>query len=68
MLRKAKKKTLRGLASETGLSHGFICDIEHNRCNPSVETLKLLGNALGVGPEYFLSKKVVGDDHVNSAS
>lgn len=68
-IRNDKGFSLRKLAKATGLSHGFICDIEHERCNPSIETLKILANTLGVRPEFFLNDMVGSDDHMklNSA-
>ena len=61
-LRKERHYSLRMLAQKTGLSHSFICDIEHDRCNPSIENLKVLAKALRVKPEIFLSDEVVEDD------
>ena len=37
----------------TGLSHSFICDIEHGRSEPSLETLRKLAIALNVNPEIY---------------
>lgn len=61
-LRKQRDYSLRMLAKKTGLSHSFICDIEHGRCNPSIEKLGIIAKALDVGPEFFLSEMVVEDD------
>jgi len=55
-LRNQQNLSLRALAQATGLSHSFICDVEHGRCNPSIETLQILARALGVKPEIFFSK------------
>lgn len=62
-VRNQKNISLRNLAKQTGLSHSFICDIEHDRCNPSIEKLKVLAKSLGVEAEFFLRDKVVDDDH-----
>lgn len=67
-LRQVKKYSLRKLGQLTGLSHSFICDIEHDRCNPSIETLKELASALDVKPEFFLSKAVVDSDRFIEAT
>ncbi len=47
-LRKSKGLTLKELSTKTNLSISFISDIEHNRSNPSISTLKILCNALDV--------------------
>ncbi|BCV20426.1 helix-turn-helix domain-containing protein [Moorella sp. Hama-1] len=52
-LRKQQNYSLRALAQATGLSHSFICDVEHGRSNPSIETLQVLAQALGVTPDIF---------------
>ncbi|SFR00488.1 helix-turn-helix domain-containing protein [Desulfoscipio geothermicus] len=54
-LREQQNFSLRRLAQITGLSHGFLCDIEHGRCNPSIKTLTIIANALRVKPEFILS-------------
>ena len=53
-LRKSKGLTLKELANKTNLSISFISDIEHNRSNPSISTLKILCNALDVPITYLL--------------
>ncbi|MCL6479740.1 MAG: helix-turn-helix domain-containing protein [Peptococcaceae bacterium] len=63
-LRKQRNYSLRTLARLAGLSHSFICDIEHGRCNPSIENLQVLSNSLGVKPEIFLSSEVANNDRI----
>jgi len=53
-LRKSKGLTLKELSTKTNLSISFISDIEHNRSNPSISTLKILCNALDVPITYLL--------------
>ncbi len=53
-LRKSKGLTLKELSTKTNLSISFISDIEHNRSNPSISTLKILCNALDVPVTYLL--------------
>lgn len=65
-LRKQRGYSLRKLAKKTGLSHGFICDIEHGRCNPSLEKLGILAKALEVRPEFFLIDLVANDDQLKN--
>jgi transcriptional regulator with XRE-family HTH domain len=67
-LRNQKNFSLRALAQATGLSHSFICDVEHGRCNPSIETLQVLARALGVKPEFFFSNVVANHDHDHAAT
>lgn len=52
-LRKQRGYSLRELAKKTGLSHGFICDIEHGRCNPSLEKLSIIAKALDIRLDFF---------------
>lgn len=62
-LREQEKLSLRKLAQKSGLSHSFICDIEHGRCNPSIESLRVLARALGVSPENLLGSVVANSNH-----
>lgn len=62
ILREGKKYSLRKLAQLTGLSHSFICDIEHGRCNPSLGNLQLIASALEIKAEFFLSDVVANSD------
>ena len=62
ILRKKRGYSLRKLAELTGLSHSFICDIEHGRSNPSINNLQVLAKALEVKPEIFLGDVVVNND------
>jgi len=61
-LRKQHNYSLRTLSKLTGLSHSFICDIEHGRCNPSIDNLRVLADAFKVSPEIFFTVKVVDSD------
>ena len=48
-LNRAKNKISQEKLSElTGISHQFICNIETEKVNPSVETLLKIANALNV--------------------
>ena len=46
--RKSKKITVKELSDQTGLSMGMLSKIENGVTSPSLNTLKLLANALGV--------------------
>jgi transcriptional regulator with XRE-family HTH domain len=60
-LRKSKGLTLKELANKTNLSISFISDIEHNRSNPSISTLKIICNILDIPTTYLLE-----DDEISS--
>lgn len=52
-LRKAKQMTLKQLAGETGLSIGYLSQLERQDADPSVRALNVIGTALGVGINWF---------------
>ena len=52
-LRKAKRLTLEQVANLTGLSVGFISQIERNKNRPSVSAMYKLSRALGVSVNWF---------------
>ena len=52
-LRTQQGLSLRALAQKSGLSHSFICDIEHGRCGLSIASLQALARALGVDERLF---------------
>ena len=56
-IRKRQEITLKELAEKTGLSIGYISQIERNLTDPSLSTLRKISGALGVPTYLFL-----GDD------
>ena len=52
-LRKAKHMTLKQLASATGLSIGYLSQLERQEADPSIRALNVIGKALGVGINWF---------------
>jgi transcriptional regulator with XRE-family HTH domain len=52
-LRKIRKMTLSKLAEASGLSTGFLSQIERNQNRPSVTALHRLARALGVSVSWF---------------
>ncbi len=52
-LRKAKGMTLKQLAEQTGLSVGYLSQLERQDADPSVRALNMIGKALGVGINWF---------------
>jgi transcriptional regulator with XRE-family HTH domain len=53
-IREAKNWTQDQLAEKSGLSKGFLSDIENNKRNPSSESVLQIANALGASIDYLL--------------
>ena len=53
-VREKRKMTQDQVAEATGLSKGFISDVEHNNRNISSQNLLKVANALGASVEYLL--------------
>ena len=51
--RRAKGMSIAGLAAASGLSIGFISQVERNQSNPSVKALHDISRALGVNITWF---------------
>jgi transcriptional regulator with XRE-family HTH domain len=66
--RQERGLSLRQLARRARLSHSFLSDIEHGRCNPSLDKLCMIAAALNVPPEFFLSQVVVDSDQGGATS
>lgn len=62
-LRKSKAKTLTQLAKETGLSSGYLSQIERGLAQPSITALVTISKALGVNAQFFFA----GEPEVNEA-
>ena len=52
-LRKVRKLTLSGLGERTGLSVGYLSQIERNLSSPTVKALFDISHALGVSINWF---------------
>lgn len=52
-LRKARGLTLKQLAAATGLSIGYLSQLERQAADPSVRALNVISTALGVGINWF---------------
>lgn len=61
-LRRAKRLTLAQLSAETGLSVGYISQIERDLASPSVAALSGLARALGVSISWFFGTEGAADD------
>ena len=55
-LRKARDTTLTELARQTGLSVGYLSQIERNISNPSIKALHDISRALGVNISWFFQE------------
>ncbi|WP_239616409.1 helix-turn-helix domain-containing protein [Cohnella mopanensis] len=56
-IRKRKNITITQLCEETGLSQGFMSQVETNKTSPSISTLENIATALKVPLAYLLLKK-----------
>ncbi|MGK7379275.1 helix-turn-helix domain-containing protein [Planococcus sp. 1R117A] len=56
-IRNRKKITIAQLCEETGLSKGFVSNIENNNSSPSISTLQTISNYLEVPLPYLLLEK-----------
>jgi len=52
-LRKLKQKTLKQVAAETGLSIGYLSQVERNQSSPSIKALHAISRALDVNITWF---------------
>lgn len=52
-LRKKRKITQKVLAEKAGISRSYLADIEHNRYNPSLDTIEALASALKLDLKSF---------------
>ncbi|ARU62844.1 DNA-binding protein [Tumebacillus avium] len=52
-IRKRKGLTIPQLCEGTGLSRGFISNVENNKTSPSIASLELIANFLNVPITYF---------------
>jgi transcriptional regulator with XRE-family HTH domain len=56
-IRKRKNFTIAQICEETGLSQGFMSQVETNKTSPSISTLENIAQALKVPLAYLLLKK-----------
>jgi len=60
-IRNRKKITIAQMCEATGLSKGFISNVENNNTSPSISTLQTIANFLKVPLPYLLLEK---DEHM----
>ena len=53
-IRNKKNITIAQMCEKTGLSKGFISNIENNNTSPSINTLQTIANFLEIPLPYFL--------------
>ena len=58
-LRQSKKLTIRQLAGYAGLSQGFICDIENNNTQMSLDSAVRIAKGLGVEVTDLLKQTLI---------
>lgn len=61
-IRKRKNMTIAQICEETGLSQGFMSQVETNKTSPSIATLESIANTLKVPLAYLLLKS---EDRMN---
>jgi transcriptional regulator with XRE-family HTH domain len=61
-IRNRKKITIAQMCEQTGLSKGFISNVENNNTSPSINTLQTIANYLKVPLPYLLLEK---DQHMS---
>lgn len=62
LLRKARETTITELAAATGLSPGYLSQVERGISNPSVKALHSISRALGVTISWFFPPAAQEDD------
>lgn len=64
-LRKQNKLTQVELAKKSNISRSYLADIENDRYNPSLETLKALSNSLNANLSDLVSEENQFDNNLN---
>jgi len=67
-LRSEHRYSIRGLAAKAGVSASLVSDIEKNKVEPSISTLKRLATAMGTTITYFFSEQTHASGRVIRAS
>jgi len=67
-LRQEHRYSIRGLAQAAGVSASLISDIEHDKVEPSISTLKRLATTLGTTLAFFFTEAKNPDGRVIRAS
>lgn len=59
--RKLLNLTQQQLAAKASISRSYLADVEKNRYNPSLDTLSMLAEALGISTSELLDKQIKTD-------
>ncbi len=59
--RRALHLTQQQLAEKASISRSYLADVEKNRYNPSLDTMKKIAEALGIHPSELLDKEIETD-------
>lgn len=62
-LRKKRKLTQKVLAKRAGISSSYLADVEHNRYNPSLDTIESLANALKLDIKSFFDDNLLEESY-----
>lgn len=67
-IRKDKKMSINNLSKKTGISLGYLSDLENNKAkNPSIDKLELIADVLQVSVDiFFKSDEEMWDEVLNS--
>lgn len=65
-LRRRQDRTLQEMGTATGLSVGFLSQIERNIATPSLSALSSISRALGVDMDYFISSPASDSIHTKA--
>src|SRR5690606_27891278 len=58
-VRKARGLTLAQVSEKTGLSIGYLSQVERNKTSPTIAVLKAIGDVLGKSIAYFVQEEDV---------
>ncbi|BDR71250.1 hypothetical protein K144313037_p20370 (plasmid) [Clostridium tetani] len=65
-LRKDSKLTQKALADKCNMSRGYLADLEADRYNPSISTLKTISDVLGVSINEFFDGKSAKKENIET--
>lgn len=66
-IRKQKKISINMLSKQTGISLGYLSDLENNKAkNPSLDKLNLIADVLGVAIDVFFKDDIEEWDTLNN--
>ncbi|MDU4953443.1 helix-turn-helix domain-containing protein [Clostridium sp.] len=65
-IRKEKKISINNLSKLTGISLGYLSDLENNKAtNPSIDKLNLIASKLGVPVDSFFDRNPILNKNIN---